>query len=908
MVTAAALRRATGLLAHLAERDIRLWIEGDRLRCSAPAGAMSEPLRQALRTEREALIELLGLPNAVDPPLARRTPDDPCLTTLAQEALLPLARIRRDDGTYNVPLALDVRGRVDLEVLNEALSALQARHEALRTYFPEASSGPAFRPAVARISPEDEWTLADGVAEPAIRAAIGRPFDLAHGPLWRYGIFHLTEERTALLFVFHHLVFDGMSRDPFLAELAEQYSAVRTGRPAHAVLPFQSSDFAIWERRLATGTRAEAARAWWRARFEAPCPSTALPTGPEGEPPGSRHIAIAANSMAALQRRATAARQPASAIALTASVLALHRITGQAQILAMTPLANRDQHEALGIIGYLNRMVPIPIAIDRTATPAEIAAALATVLFEANSHRSLPTAEIVGLPGLARSHVNRLLFSWQERRRVDVMLDALPARERPLARHGADFGLALQFESDGHSLACRIDRAEGVLGEQGAAVFGELLARVIDAITGDGWERTVADMATPLVDTTAIGAALVEHIGITEAVAALDANSGLTTAWVVLDEVRPVSHADLVNWLRQRFNGLVPPIRLVSRATLPRSQDGAVDVAALRTAERHDCTVAEPPRSDLERLIAERWQRILWLDRPVGRDEDFRQLGGHSLLAVRMIADLEATFARPLGWRIAAGLSTVAALAAAIETGEEDEPADTGALAPDILSNLRAYTASWHGTRPFDGALIVGRNRDGARTPLFWCLQNESELDQLARYIGADQPIYGMRSGHAVMVKSRENIDRLAARYAADVMRAAPDGPLFLGGNCQAAVIAFQVARHAQAAGREVALLILHEKVVPEPYVGRIALSFGRESTRNPYRSSHDPHADLSPYYAGPFSIDLVSGAHGEFFREPNILDLVAMIRRRRDESPPLARPDAPGPDERGGYRVQPLA
>jgi len=260
-----------------------------------------------------------------------------------------------------------------------------------------------------------------------------------------------------------------------------------------------------------------------------------------------------------------------------------------------------------------------------------------------------------------------------------------------------------------------------------------------------------------------------------------------------------------------------------------------------------------------------------------------------------MIAELEEKLGRAIGWRALGSLSTVAALATAIETGEGNEATEAGGPDPEILSRLRAYTASWQGTRPFDGALIVGRNGEGQRPPLFWCLQSESELDQLARYIGDDQPIFGMRSGHAVMVKSRDNIDRLAFRYATEVMRAAPRGPLLLGGNCQAAVIAFHVARHAQAAGREVALLILHEKVVPEPYGGRIALSFGRESTRNPYISSSDPHADLKPFYAGPFTIDLVAGAHGEFFREPNIFDLAAMIRRRRDEEVPFAPPGLSG-------------
>ncbi|MBN9021911.1 MAG: hypothetical protein J0H08_07430, partial [Rhizobiales bacterium] len=673
--------------------------------------------------------------------------------------------------------------------------------------------------------------------------------------------------------------------------------------------PYQIGDFADWERRRAAAALAEASRVWWRARFATPWPSTALPGGADDAPSGSHHVSLAAGSAAVLRARAAAARLPVASIAMTAAVLALHRITGQSQILAMTPLANRDLPETLGIIGYLNRVVPIAVTIGPATSAAALSATVAAELSEASTHRFLPSEEIVGLPGLARCHVNRLLVSWQERRRDAVQLGEAEGHEVPLARHGADFGLALQFEGDGDRLVCRLDHAEGVLGEAGAGAFAALLVSALDDIASDGWGQSVVDVAPPVCPPAALADVLSRHPAIVEAVAASDTETGRTTAWVVLDEDRPASISDLAAFVREHAGGPVPPLRLVSRAALPREPDGSIDIAALRrTADVEDAAPPEAPRTDLERIVADLWRRILWLDRPVGRNEDFRHLGGHSLLAVRMTAELEKELGRPIGWRAVGGLSTVAALAAAIEAGDGSDAPDPGGLDPEILSRLRAYTASWLGTRPFDGALIVGRNVEGPRPPLFWCLQSESELAQLARYIGDDQPVFGMRSGHAVMVKSRDNIDRLAFRYAAEVMRAAPHGPIFLGGNCQAAVIAFHVARHVQAAGREVALLILHEKVVPEPYEGRMALSFGRESTRNPYLTSSDPHADLRPYYAGPFTIDLVSGAHGQFFKEPNILDLVAMIRRRRDESVPPALSGMPGPLERGGSHVEHLA
>lgn len=46
-------------MAELRSRDVRLWAEGDRLRCDAPPGVLTEQLRGALRTHKSALLEFL---------------------------------------------------------------------------------------------------------------------------------------------------------------------------------------------------------------------------------------------------------------------------------------------------------------------------------------------------------------------------------------------------------------------------------------------------------------------------------------------------------------------------------------------------------------------------------------------------------------------------------------------------------------------------------------------------------------------------------------------------------------------------------------------------------------------------------------------------------------------------------
>jgi hypothetical protein len=411
-------------------------------------------------------------------------------------------------------------------------------------------------------------------------------------------------------------------------------------------------------------------------------------------------------------------------------------------------------------------------------------------------------------------------------------------------------------------------------------------------MAGDDWAACAGDVLPSAPSSEHIAAAFMRDPAVTEAVALHTPQWGGFSVWLTLNEdVRP-NRQDLLNAVQGVTGGIVAPIRLITVAALPRVADGSIDFQELRHSVKDEVVIdpAALPKTPLQKDLCTLWQSVLMLQRPIGLDEDFRDLGGHSLLAVRMWADVGQMVGRDIAPRLLVNARTLRKLAKVIEDLDHDGlTKEHTALDCDIRDGLRRYTAIWQGHRRTPESVIVGRNVDAPRIPLFWCLQNETELDQLSRYLGADQPVYGMRSGHRVMVKSPENIRLLAAFYADEIKQIYPKGPLFLGGNCQAGVIAFELATILRQSGREVELLILHEKMVAERYDAKIVLSFGQESDRNPYLSSDNPIADFRPFYGDNFAIELVTGNHGQFFVEPFILDLAAMICRHRDGTPALS-------------------
>jgi acyl carrier protein len=81
-----------------------------------------------------------------------------------------------------------------------------------------------------------------------------------------------------------------------------------------------------------------------------------------------------------------------------------------------------------------------------------------------------------------------------------------------------------------------------------------------------------------------------------------------------------------------------------------------------------------PPRSEVEKALADVWKEVLNVDR-VGVHDNFFELGGHSLLATRVISRVRDCFGIELPIRTLFESATVAAFAEALSKGPQNIPA-----------------------------------------------------------------------------------------------------------------------------------------------------------------------------------------------------------------------------------------
>jgi amino acid adenylation domain-containing protein len=135
--------------------------------------------------------------------------------------------------TYHLPLTIAFDDVIDAGTLQLAVNALLERHPVLGMAVEERDGVPLLVPA--KLPALNVVDVADyAQLDDLIREEIARPFDL-HAALARLTLIRVAADRSVLLLVAHHLVFDGESKGIFVRDLSALYTAFAAA--ADAALP-----------------------------------------------------------------------------------------------------------------------------------------------------------------------------------------------------------------------------------------------------------------------------------------------------------------------------------------------------------------------------------------------------------------------------------------------------------------------------------------------------------------------------------------------------------------------------------------------------------------------------------------------------------------------------------------------
>ncbi|MFF7246966.1 amino acid adenylation domain-containing protein [Embleya sp. NPDC008237] len=319
--------------------------------------------------------------------------------SFGQERLWFLDRFEPGDAAYNIPWLLRLRGPLRADALRAAFDGVIARHDALRTRFPDDEGRPTAVVQPPGPVPIETLDLSGQGAEAPARVLgerVNAGFDLAVAAPLRVSLIRLAADEHVLCVVLHHIVADGWSLNLLRRELELRYCAHRDGvDPVFAPLPAYTAHAA---RQREPDPDTDRAIDYWRRQL-ADLPALELPLDrPRTADTGSAaafHTRRLAGIGPLLDTVARARRCTPFMILLAGYQAVLHRHGGQRDFAVGAPIAGRGEVDHEEMIGYFSNTLVLRADLRGTPTFAELLRRTRRTALGAYGHDRIPFEQLL---------------------------------------------------------------------------------------------------------------------------------------------------------------------------------------------------------------------------------------------------------------------------------------------------------------------------------------------------------------------------------------------------------------------------------------------------------------------------------------------------------------------------------
>ncbi|MFE2871237.1 amino acid adenylation domain-containing protein [Embleya sp. NPDC059259] len=417
--------------------------------------------------------------------------------SFGQERLWFLDRFEPGDAAYNIPWLLRLHGPLRVDALRAAFDGVVARHDALRTRFPDDGGRPTA--VLQPPGPVPIETLDLSGRDPAALARVldervNAGFDLALAAPLRVSLIRLAADEHVLCVVLHHILADGWSLNLLRRELELRYCAHRDGvDPVFAPLPSYSA-YAARQREPDPDT--DRAIDYWRRQL-ADLPALELPLDrPRTADTGSAaafHTRRLAGIGPLLDAVARARRCTPFMILLAGYQAVLHRHGGQRDFAIGAPIAGRAEVEHEQVIGYFSNTLVLRADLRGTPTFAELLRRTRRTALGAYGHDRIPFEQL-----LAELRVDRdpaapaplfqtllTVHTQDEDTGPEHRFADLVAVEEDGGHRAGKFDLSLDIRRAGDDLIAVFGHRTALFDEAGVAGLAERLEILLRAALAD---------------------------------------------------------------------------------------------------------------------------------------------------------------------------------------------------------------------------------------------------------------------------------------------------------------------------------------------------------------------------------------------------------------------------------------
>ena len=402
----------TRILLEATKKGIHLFLKDGELAFKAPKGALTPDLKQAIRDKKSEIVDLLKSHQkslSGTEKMTKVAGDNPIPLSFSQQRLWLLNQIDGGSAHYNMFNAIELKGTIQLSALKTAFQKIVDRHLTLKTNYHVNEEGEAQQVInhdhsllvteydISGFSEE----LKQAELETLLREEAATQFDLENDLILRVGVVKLSDTNHILMMTVHHIASDGWSMSILMNEFSLNYQAALSGEENHLPeLDIQYSDYAHWQHNHLKGETLEEQLVYWEKQLEALPAVHSLPL--ERSRPkqqtfnGDSHRVHIANDLAKALGEICQASGATLFMGLHAvfSVL-LARYANETDIVIGTPVANREDGELAGLIGFFVNNLVLRSDLSNNPTFKALLEQSKKMLLDAYSHQQVPFEQIV---------------------------------------------------------------------------------------------------------------------------------------------------------------------------------------------------------------------------------------------------------------------------------------------------------------------------------------------------------------------------------------------------------------------------------------------------------------------------------------------------------------------------------
>jgi len=371
------------------------------------------------------------------PEMRRRT-----LLSYAQERLYYLYKLTPDSSAYNMFIAYELRGNLNVMALNSAFKKIVEENESLRTIF-EEENGSIFQIPlsidqvfsniiVEKYENHQNYSLYNLAKHEA-----STPFKLDTPPLFRIRLLELNNSHHILFLNLHHIISDGWSFNHMIGLMNKYYNLFQDGNGLsgenYHVLP-QYIDFSTWHKNWLSEDIIEKQANYWKRQLQ-DWQSLEMPTistSPLAKYNGKRlNFKIPKNVTLGLNELILRESVTLFNILYSALSLLFYRYTGQHDIIIGSPISNRHYPQVEKILGFFVNILLFRTTVHPQQTFTQFLRLNKGIVEEAYDNQDMPFQEIVKLLSPERDIRNpivRAMFVFQNFKITALKLDKLETK------------------------------------------------------------------------------------------------------------------------------------------------------------------------------------------------------------------------------------------------------------------------------------------------------------------------------------------------------------------------------------------------------------------------------------------------------------------------------------------------